>query len=346
MSQIQFGSLDLNLLRVMDALGEEQSVTRAARRLGLTPSAISHALNRLRYLLKDELFVRGPAGMRPTPRALEIGPQVRQGLLQLQLALVATEFVPEATERQFTIICGDYAGAVLLPGVMALLRAEAPRAELRIRPGSGRIVEDLDAGRADLALGGFRRVPERFETEFLFSDSMVWTLSAKHPYARGPLTLERLVALPHLIVAPDEDGSAIDGVVLEHGLERRVMRDDSEALEGAFAARGLSRRVGLTIPNGLAAPAIVGESDSAALLPRRLAAAYAARYGLKLFAPPYKAQPFDMSALWHRGLGDQPALVWLRSLFRRVAAGLDSDDSSEPASGGGAAAQPRGKRRR
>ncbi len=322
MSQIQFGSLDLNLLRVFDALMEERSVTRAAERLGVTPSAVSHALNRLRYLFSDELFLRGPSGMRPTPRAAEIAPSVRQGLLQLQLALVATEFDPTSTERQFTIICGNYVGAVLLPGVSALFRAEAPKAELRVRPAMSRIIEDLDAGRADLALGGFRRFPERFESEILFSDQMVWTLSADHPVAKEQLTLNRLIEVPHLIVAPDEDDEAVDGVVSEHGLERRVIRDDAEALEHAFAQRGLKRRIGLTISNGLAAPMLIGGSDIAALLPARLAAAYERRYRLKSFPPPYPAQPFDISALWHKSLGAQPALVWLRGLFRRVAAGL------------------------
>lgn len=323
MSQIQFGALDLNLLRVFDALVEERSVTRAAARLGLTPSAISHALNRLRYLLKDELFVRGSNGMQPTQRAAEIGPRLRQGLLQLQLALLDTEFVPEQTDRQFTIICGDYVGAVLLPGIMARLRTEAPRAELKIRPSSNHIVEDLDAGRADLALGGFGRIPERFAAELLFSETMVWVLGAAHPFADGPLTLERLVALPHLIIAPDEgDDSAVNGVVVEHGLERRVIRDDSRALEEAFATRKFHRRISLTIPNGLIAPTIVGDSDIAALLPRRLAAASADRYHLKLFEPPYEAPPFDIMTLWHKSLGDQPALTWLRGLFREVAAGL------------------------
>jgi len=315
-SQIQFGTLDLNLLRVFDALIEERSVTRAAARLGLTPSAISHALNRLRYLFKDELFVRGSNGMQPTPRATEIGPRIRQGLAQLQLALVDTGFVPELTDRQFNVICGDYVGAVLLSGVMARLRAEAPKAALRIRPTSDRIVEDLDAGRADLALGGFGRIPERFASEILFSDTMVWTLGADHPFARGPLTLKRLARLPHLIVAPGEDDEALGGIVVEHGLERLVIRDDADALDGA------QRTVSLTIPNGLVAPIIVGGSDIAALLPRRLAMAYADRYRLKLFEPPYESPPFDIMALWHRRLGDQPALTWLRGLFRSVAAEL------------------------
>ncbi len=322
MHQIQFTSLDLNLLRVFDALTEEHSVTRAGARLGLTPSAVSHALNRLRYLLKDALFVRGPAGMQPTPRAAEIGPGLRQGLLQLQRALAPTEFEPASTDRQFTVICGDYVSTVLLPGVMARLRVEAPTAELRIRPSGSHIVEDLDAGRADLALGGFGRVPDRFASEFLFADTMVWTLRADHPFAGKALTLERLVELQHLIVAPGEDDSAVDGVVVDHGLERLVLRDDAGAFADAMATRNLKRRISLTVPNGLAAPTIVAESDIAALLPRRIALAYADRYRLKLFAPPYASPPFEILALWHTSLGEQPALVWLRSLFQSVAAEL------------------------
>jgi DNA-binding transcriptional LysR family regulator len=320
--QIQFASLDLNLLRVFDALTEERSVTRAGARLGLTPSAISHALNRLRYLLKDDLFVRGSNGMQPTARAAEIGPGLRQGLLQLQHALAPAEFVPALTERQFTVICGDYVSTVLLPGVMARLRIEAPLCELRIRPTGSHIVEDLDSGRADLALGGFGRIPERFARELLFSDTMVWTLRADHPFADGPLTLDRLVELRHLIVAPGEDDAAIDGVVLDHGLERQVLRDDAGAFTDALAGRGLRRSICLTVPNGLAAPTIVADSDIAALLPRRIALAYAERYQLKLFTPPYPSPPFEIAALWQKTLGDQPALAWLRSVFQAVAAGL------------------------
>ena len=322
MHQIHFGSLDLNLLRIFDALTEERSVTRAGSRLGLTPSAVSHALNRLRYLLKDDLFVRGSIGMQPTARATEIAPGLRQGLLQLQRALAPAEFVPALTERQFTVICGDYVSTVLLPAVMARLRVEAPLSELRIRPTGSHIVDDLDSGRADLALGGFGRIPERFAREFLFSDTMVWTLRADHPAAEAPLTLDQLLALRHLIVAPGEDSSAIDGVVVDHGLERQVLRDDAGAFGAAAAGQGHKRRISLTVPNGLAAPTIVADSDIAALLPRRIALAYAERYRLKLFTPPYPSSPFEIAALWHKTLGDQPALSWLRSVFQSAAAAL------------------------
>src|SRR5512140_105390 len=111
MNQIhKFGSasLDLNLLRVFDVLLEERSVTRAGARLGLTQSAVSHALNRLRYVLEDDLFVRGPAGMQPTPRAVEMGPQVHAALNQLQAAMAPSDFHAATTERRFAVIAGAY----------------------------------------------------------------------------------------------------------------------------------------------------------------------------------------------------------------------------------------------
>src|SRR5258708_5479817 len=96
----------------------EHSVSAAAMRLSITPSAVSHALGRLRYLLKDQLFVRGPRGMQATPRAAEIGPRLRDGLHQLEMALAPLDFVPEESNRAFTIACSSYICAVLMPDVI------------------------------------------------------------------------------------------------------------------------------------------------------------------------------------------------------------------------------------
>src|SRR5258706_6365493 len=174
MQSIHFNSLDLNLLRVFEALIEERSATRAGSRLGLTQSAISHALNRLRYVLKDELFVRGPDGMQPTERAAEIAPRLRQGLLQLQLALAPTEFVPELSDRRFTLTCTEYAGAVLMPAFIARLRSAAPYASLNVLPSNLGVAESLRSGRADIAIGSFRRIPECAASEPLLNESRVW----------------------------------------------------------------------------------------------------------------------------------------------------------------------------
>ena len=323
MNNVHFGALDLNLLRVFDALIEERSVTRAGERLGLTQSAISHALSRLRYVLDDDLFVRGAEGMQPTRRASEIAPRLRQGLLQLQLALTPADFVPEETSRRFTVICGEYVGAIFVPALVARLREAAPRAEIRIRPSNRGVAEPLVAGRADLAIGSFRRIPEWFAAERLFEETRVWVLSNRHPAAWQELTLERLAELPHIIIsATGEDEQAVAGYVVDHGLERLVMRSEVGLLQGALAARGLTRVIGLTTPHFLAALAVVSHSDMTAPLPRRLAAAFAGAYRLKLFEPPYASPPFEIMALSHREHGNEPAILWLRDLVRRVAAEL------------------------
>jgi len=323
MNGVHFNTLDLNLLRVFDALIEERSVTRAGERLGLSQSAISHALNRLRYLLNDELFVRVPEGMRPTPRAAEIAPRLREGLLQLQLALSPGEFVPEQTDRRFTITCGEYVGTVLMPRLIARVRNLAPHAELRIRPSNIGVAEAVLAGRVDLAIGSFRRVPEPFVCERLFQETRVWVLSADHPAAGEELTLERLASLSHLIFsATGEDEQAVNGYVSDHGLERLVTRSEVGLLEGALAARGLRRVIGLTTPHFFAALSAVSQTDMAAPLPRRLAAAFADRYRLKLFEPPYPSPPFHIMALWHRDHGEERAITWLRRLLQQVAAEL------------------------
>ena len=134
MSEMHFNQLDLNLLRVFDALLDERSVTRAGDRLRLSQSAVSHALGRLRLTLDDELFVRRSTGMEPTPRALEIGPALHTALLQMQTALAPAGFDPATTERRFTISAGPYGCAVLMPLVVHTLQEQAPGSTLHIAP--------------------------------------------------------------------------------------------------------------------------------------------------------------------------------------------------------------------
>ena len=326
MNQAHFASLDLNLLRVFDALMEERSVTRAGARLRLTQSAISHALNRLRFMLGDELFVRGADGMQPTARAAEIGPRLRQALHHMQLALAPAAFDPPTTDRCFTIGASDYFSALLLPEITARLRVEAPNAELRVRAISDiDVVEELDAGRMDVVTGAFGRVPERFAQEPLYRDEMVWVLRADHPAAGKPLTLDVIARLPHLSVALVGNVSeAIDGFVTQHGLERKVIACNRGGVDQALAERGLSRRSHVTVPHFLAVPRVLAHSDLIAMMPRRLAERFTRNHPLTLVAPPHDCGAFEVAALWHARLGARADVAWFRALLREVAGGLDA----------------------
>jgi len=323
MPEIHFTALDLNLLRVFDALAEERSVTRAGARLGLTQSAVSHALNRLRHLLQDELFVRGPDGMRPTARAQEIAPRLRQGLHQLQLALTPSAFLPAATRRKFTIAASTYVGTLLMPGVMRRVRREAPASVVQLRAIDDGLGDDLQAGRTDLAIGAFGQGARGFGREILFSETSVWTMRASHPAAREPaLSLRTLSEVPHVILASARAEQAVDGQVSGGGLERRVIWDDGGALDAALAREGLSRTIGLAVQDAQSALAIVRETDMVALAPRRMAAAFAQAYGLVVFEPPYAAPPTNIEAIWRRDVSESPPLEWLKACLRAAAAEL------------------------
>jgi len=322
MQDIHFQSLDLNLLRVFDALSDELSVTRAGARLGLSQSAVSHALGRLRVVLDDPLFVRGPEGMRATPRALEIAPRLRQGLAQLQDALSPTAFDPAATGRRFTIAAGAYVCTVLMPEAMSAIRAEAPGAEIRLHGIDRSLADDLESGRTDIAVGGFGRASPRFDREPLFSETAVWALSASHPAAAAPtLSLAALADLPQVIMATTPE-RAVDGRITEGGLERWVIWDDRGAQEEALAGIGRRRSIAMTAQDGQSALAIVARSDMAALVPRRLATGFAQQYGLKLFDPPYPSPTVTIEALWRKDAGQPTPVDWLRSRLRLAAARL------------------------
>src|SRR5690349_12005181 len=179
-SDLSFRLLDLNLLRVFDAMMAEGSVAGAAARLSVTPSAVSHALGRLRALFNDPLFVRSSSGMRATPRAAEIGAKVREGLHYLEGALTPTAFLAEESDRTFTVACSAYVSAVLLPGVIARMREYAPRTHLAVVSWGPGVLDRFESGQVDLLLGDFGRVPEGYEVRALFADGLVWLMGREY----------------------------------------------------------------------------------------------------------------------------------------------------------------------
>src|SRR5260221_1192818 len=132
---MNWGAFDLNLLIVFDAVMQERNVTRAGRRVGLSQPAMSHALNRLRHMLKDELFVRTPEGMAPTPRAEALALPLRNALSEMQLALEPEAFDPATSDRRFVLTLNNYAAVVLAPPLVAAVSAAAPEVRLDLRPG-------------------------------------------------------------------------------------------------------------------------------------------------------------------------------------------------------------------
>lgn len=321
MSEVQFRLLDLNLLRVFDALIEERSVTKAAARLHITPSAVSHALARLRDLFEDQLFVRGPQGMRATPRAAEIGPRLREGLHQLEMALTPLAFEPAASTRVFTIACSGYICAVLLPELMRRMRAQAPGAKLVVRSLETGVVGALEAGQVDVLVGGFGHIPDRFSSEGLFDDAPVWLLGRDYLHPKTEVSPDRVASLPRLS-AIGGNAALVEGIVVENGLERRISLDEHSGVVGVPLGDRDGGPVLASIPYSSVAPLIVKHGDMAALLPRRLAKLFAQHFDLDVVEPDSDLQKMEILSLWHREHGNHPAIGWFRGLLAEVAADL------------------------
>lgn len=313
--------LDLNLLRVLDVMLEERSVTRTGSRLGLTQSAVSHALNRLRYVLKDELFVRGPRGMLPTARAIEMGPQVHAALAQLQAAIAPADFSPADSERRFVLVAGTYACAVLAPPLVSRMAAEAPLTELAIDQFTADVFDRLDSHRADFIVGGLG-APARFVREVIAHERLAWLVRADHPLAKlDRVEIEDLVSAPHVVISSSLPGMA-DDAAERRGLVTRASWEDAGAFETALAARGLTRRIGVSVPDSYAAISVTARSDMVTLMPRRLALLSAQSGRLKLIEPPYPSPSVDISLIYLKERLVEPAVAWMLDLIRTTAAGI------------------------
>jgi DNA-binding transcriptional LysR family regulator len=301
---VNLARLDLNLLVALDALLTERSVTRAAVRVGLGQSAMSHNLARLRDLFGDELLTRGPKGMRPTPHALALIEPVRAILSQVQ-ALVSRDeaFDPRTAERTFRFGLPDSVEIMIVPSLLAHLCEVAPGIHLRLHNiDSSQLLEDLDADRLDLAIGygEFAQGQAHHKRRLLFTETYLCMFNAERTGITGPISLDDYVRLPHLLTS------------LRPG-ERGVVDD-------ALAKLGLRRNVVLTTPRFLAVPFLVARAPVVVTMHARLARFFASKLGLSLSSPPVALQEIAVSLLWHESYDRDPAHAWLRqAVLRRVA---------------------------
>src|SRR6201996_5239192 len=317
MSELHFNQLDLNLLKVFDALLDERNVTRAGGRLGLSQSAVSHALGRLRQLLGDELFVRRSSGMDPTPRALEIGPALHTALLQMQAALAPAGFDPASTERRFSLSAGPYGCAVLIPSLVKLLGERAPGATLQVTPYGAGTVEALDTGRVDAARMGQDTPSRRFRFQSLFTETMVWIVRHGHPLTEGELTLDRLRDTPHILVSGFEDPFDAEAAPGGPGLKYRRGWDRQESQPSELARRASPRKVAVLTPDSVSALAIATRTDMAALVPRRLAEG---KEGRVVILPPLQpAFTLEIGAVFREDRLVDPAVAWLSRILAEAA---------------------------
>ncbi|MEM8592078.1 MAG: LysR family transcriptional regulator, partial [Pseudomonadota bacterium] len=195
---------DLNLLVVFDAMMSERNVTKAGERMGLAQPSMSNALARLRTLFDDELFVRTPDGMVPTPLAIDASEHVRTAIRAAEEALsLGGDFEPETAEGRVVILTHDLIEMTLIPDLVRALEVNAPGISLHTRPLLRKdFFQELDTGIADLAIGAASNLPERFHYSALFSEPFSCIARRDHPTLSGELTLEKFLACKHALFSP------------------------------------------------------------------------------------------------------------------------------------------------
>ena len=294
-------TLDLNLLGVFDALLRERSVTKAAQALGITQSALSHALNRLRGFFDDPLFVKAPGGMVPTRKAQSLGPVVGDVMATIRQRIISeAQFNPGTARRTFTLCMTDMGELVFLPPLLHLLRREAPHCAVRtLQVPIDQIEGLLAAGDADLAVGSLQSVPEGLFQQRLFLHTFVTIVSAKNREVGDRLTLEQFEQMPQIVVSLTGRASA--------------------AYDSALDEQGTKRQVVLTTPHFLVVPLLLEQHpDLIATVPLQLAKVFERHGTVRVLDPPVSLPPFSLNQHWHSRFHHDPAIVWLRELMKRT----------------------------
>lgn len=296
MNAMHIEKLDLNLLRLFDAVFRARSVSRAAEALGLTQPAASHGLTRLRLLLGDALFTRTPGGVAPTPRAERLAVPVQAALAMLQQALAEPErFDPATSRKLFRIHMSDIGEGRFLPALMARLRELAPGVRIETMPlATGDVAAALDSGRVDFAFGFLPQVKDTQRAQLL-KDRYIVLLRKGHPFAKrrrsGQALLEALPELDYVAVRTHADTLRI------------------------LQLLNLEDRLRLTTEHFMVLPAIVRATDLAVVMPRNIARGFAEEGGYAIVEPPFPLRDFTVSLHWSKRFEADPANRWLRQVI-------------------------------
>ena len=305
---VNLGHIDLNLLVHLDALLTERSVTRAAARVGIGQSAMSHNLARLRELFDDELLTRGPEGLRLTPRAVTLVEPVRTTLAQIQTLVARDEaFDPATAMRTFRFGLPDSMEILLIPTLLARLREVAPGIHLRLyNIDPSRVLDDLDADTMDLAIGyePLNKGQVHHKRRKLLTETFLCMFNAEKTGMTPPISLDDYVLLPHVLTS------------MAQGRSARGFVDD------ALEKLGLRRSVALTTQRFLTVPSLVSHAPVIVTMGSRLARRFSAELGLNVSPPPVDLDEVTVSLLWHASYDHDPAHAWLRDQLAELVAEL------------------------
>ncbi len=293
-------TIDLNLLSVFQEVYRERQISSAARKLGLSQSAVSNALARLRRAFGDELFVRTASGMQPTPLATQMAEPIGVAMAQVALALnQRSRFDPATSARRFVLAMTDVGEIYFMPALIERCKLLAPLVEISsVRAGTLALKEEMEGGRVDLAVGPFEDISDALYQRQLFRQPYVTMMRKGHPLARGELTPARFVQAEHMLV--DASDSPYDRI------------------NALLARAGVGPMVRFRVPHFTAVPYMVATSNLVVTVPQKLAERAATPFGLEWVVPPLELPQLQTNVFWHRRYNQDPGNQWLRGLLAEV----------------------------
>jgi len=296
---VNLRNFDLNLLVIFRAIMNRGSIAGAAEEIGLSPSAVSHALARLRVMLNDELFFRTADGVKPTARARELYADIERGLGFIATAIsLQHQFVPAMAERVFTMQVADYVSAFLLPRLAERLQVEAPGVSIDILPFTISPESVWDQVDIQVRLTPGRLQPEMVRSQRLLADEIVVLMRRDHPRAHEPMTAELYAELPHVKLSQSATGTTV--------------------IDDALAARGLKRHMAMTVASWFEIPDIVANSNLIAIAPKRLFALDPRLSNLRSAPLPLQEVVFSFDLCWDLRTEREPGQKWLRKFVLDV----------------------------
>jgi DNA-binding transcriptional LysR family regulator len=288
--------IDHRLLRVLCAVVETRSVSRAATVLGIAQPTASYLLARLRALVRDPLFVKSSGGMTPTPKTLTLYGEIRRGLDILDGAFDPTTFDPARSMRQFRLAMIDIGELVFLPPILCRLQAAAPGVTIESIPVAvDQIPRALDLGEIDFGIGNMPEICTRTAHRTAFRDHHVAVMRRGHPKAGAPLTRRVFETLDHIAVASPYTGH--------------------RTVDHALAEYGIRNKPKLTVANYTSVPDVIARTDLLVVAPSRVAGAFAASHGLKSRPLPIALPPFYVRVHWSARHEAEAAHAWMRELL-------------------------------
>lgn len=297
---MNINTFDFNLLRVFDAIMREGNITAAGAQLGLTQSTMSHALQRLRTLCNDPLFVRTTHGMKPTAYAHTVSGPISQAIDSIKAALeMDTRFDPATSTRSFTLLMTDIAEMIFLPRLIAHIGKVAPGVTLVSKQLERSKYRDaLELGPADLAIGQLPKMQQDFYQQHLFDEPMICMMRKDHPAIGRRLSMEQFMDAWQISVSAP---AQVDGLI-----------------KRALGKRASKRKIALHIPHYVVVPMILARGDLIAVVPESVATAYGHTKELKALPLPFNLLPVVVRQFWHERCHHDPGHRWLRATLAEM----------------------------